>query len=481
MNELTPAQILATRQHEVFNNRESQINRNLLALDGGSPYIDVRLKKYQGEPDIFFQGSDGKQGRKGLAFLQNHFGKAVREVVQFIYENLPDRDGVDDDFQKDVSQTHDRQSLNEFLSEATKVKLAGGWCWGKADRPTALTDAEGMPRRQSVLEKEQRGDRVFWTLYDPRKVVDWKFNDRGSLEWLMTEDFELMDMGPTTERAFIRRRILWTPLEAITYHIVKNDKKEDEAQEVDRVTHDFGFVPFQLYGTITAKPNRFDDAEMIQSAILNLDSADLQSTLNSCHAQMVFPAAMVEDISEKVSGKAQVDLLVGENNPIVESSDEKGISRYITPSYGDLSRNPEKVKMLTRALYEALSLAIRKDTKEAESAEAKDIDFRNVSAFLASQSAEAEDFEQRMVDMSVQIDSTFAEYSPIYNRNFSSMQIMDRVATWLQLAQIDMPASYDVQHKKVGVQLLEDVSGGEIPVDVKATMIEDIEAQTPAV
>ena len=141
-------------------------------------------------------------------------------------------------------------------------------------------------------------------------------------------------------------------------------------------------------------------------------------------------------------------------------------------------RNPAKVATLIRSLYEVLSMSIRKDTKDAESAESKNIDFKDVASFLACEAQLAQDFENRMVGLSERVDSNFKSYVASYNTDFMVMDIAKRLEAWMQLAQSVMPARYLMEHQKLGLELHEEIAGKDFDTETKLQLLEAINSET---
>ena len=107
----TLEELIPERQHRTLSRRGGQIAINLLALNGGKPYIDARLSRFPAESSLAWQGSQAetykskfppltggisygnKTGRRDRAYNVNHLARIIGKINQYVFATAPDRDG----------------------------------------------------------------------------------------------------------------------------------------------------------------------------------------------------------------------------------------------------------------------------------------------------------------------------------------------------------------------------------------------------
>ncbi len=99
-------------------------------------------------------------------------------------------------------------------------------------------------------------------------------------------------------------------------------------------------VPFVLVGRPSIRAWWFDDVENIQAQSLNLASSHNETLTDSVYPQIVLPLSLLSSLEsqlreEGVNGERVValvrELTIGRRTPIIESGEDKGVSRYIAP------------------------------------------------------------------------------------------------------------------------------------------------------
>lgn len=90
--------IIIKRQHEILDSRKVQIERNMKAVEGGRPYIDLRLWRAPNETDTSWTGEPerGIVGRKERTALVNDAGRVANKINQYIFKDVAARKGADE-------------------------------------------------------------------------------------------------------------------------------------------------------------------------------------------------------------------------------------------------------------------------------------------------------------------------------------------------------------------------------------------------
>ncbi len=413
--------IRARRKHAILTSRLIQLERNLKAMAGGGPYIEDRLSRFPSESDRSWDGSsDGAiKPRKDRAFLINYAGRICSKIIQHVFSQGISRDGIGEEFSMDATKT--KHTIDALMKDAGRYFIAGQWCWLQIDRGSpGLDPATGKPRIRSMAEREQAGDRIFWSLWRPNEVVDWRFDNNGNLKWLITQetlyDNDNIDLEATT-------RVVRSIYEGSAgERLIMKPGTANDVETVEPISHSAGQPPFVLIGTPSTDPHWYDDIERIQASMLNLESAHHEALIQAHFPQIVIPSSLIKEIMA-LSGRTfeeSLEMVRGIDYPIFEPTDANGLTRFIMPPHSEMKSIPEELDRRRRELFEIVGQAMRSsgESKQVESAQAKAWDHKDVEASLADHAEVLEDAERKAIQISKRMDTAFSEYTPQYPRSF---------------------------------------------------------------
>jgi hypothetical protein len=406
------ANILATRRHTVLQARADQLATNLLAYYGGAPYIHARLSRFPSESDVDFFGSTETLppsiGRKERAFLINFAKRIAHKINQYVFATPVIRAGADEKFLLDATTTG--MSLNQFMAEVSSMLTVQRWCWIGVDRPQS-------PGPRSIAQRERSGDRVYWKLYTASEVVDWSVDARGGLAWLLTEDTEQSNADPRAEAVETKIRYLWQP-GSVTRMVLKDGS--DEFQETLETRIGGSRVPFVLAGLVSAKPWWFDDLERVQRAVLDLLSSRDTQIFKAVFALLVVSKSFSETLHLEGIKDAQARRKIGLGNPLIESAEESGLTRYLNVPAEVFAVIREAVQDLQVQLMDIVGLGMSvPESRQVQSAEAKQWDHLDPEAVLRERAALLEEVETKAADLSAEIGGpVWTPYTPIYAKAF---------------------------------------------------------------
>ena len=460
--------IIATRQHKILKVRAAQLSNNLLALDGGRPYIDARLHRAPSESNRSWAGSvsDGIVGRRDRAYIVNDAGRIAQKINDHLFAKNAQRDGVDKAWVADVSTTG--LSVRQFWQRVSALLTAGQWVWIQPDRGRPATDpATGQTLERSVADKDAEGDRVYWNIWNATEVVDWCFDSTGQLLWLITEQVVCDNSNPLVEAKDTRVRTLWQPGKWTRYTL---DGKEVKATESGTISANI--VPFVCIGIPSATPWWYDAIELIQCALLNLESLNFENLVQTVFPQLVVPASLAENIESKLTEMSQNqtisagtvkelvrEVIRGLEYPFAESAEEANITRYLMPDGANMKVIPDNQDRLRRYLFDSAGLGIfKQESKQVQSAEAKEWDHLDVEATLSNRSLLLQEGEGRIVEVSQQLDTSFSTYEPVWPHEFSVPTTGEDIEALTQLANFtDLPAELEREILRVVVHLLNEI------------------------
>jgi hypothetical protein len=435
--------------------RGEQLHINMLALAGGRPYIDARLSRFPGESTIDWSGEQGfriqnkdhfddnkrthmlnVQGRKHRAFLVNHCNRIAQKYNQYVFSTPPKRDGIDDDFALDVTRTG--MSVNDYWKLVSSYITATKWCWVGVDRKAPLKDSQGNVMQQSQAEKEARDDRVYWSIYTAEEIVDWNYDSNGELLWALGKFTEYDNHDPMKEPTETKVRVLWERGSVKKYVIDENGV----AQLKETFTTSTDKINLFCVGMASDVPHWFDNCESIQRQVMNLHSVYGEALGKDVYPQRVLPMEAVYKMIEERGGigfDEAADLVLGGAYAILETPEERGIARYITPNGQDLAIARSEINEMKKELYEVVGLVLQKDTKAAESAESKAWSNLDPESVLSERAWALQEAETTLVQMSKAIDSSFHDYEPVYSKDFDISDILSDFQSFQIASTLGMP------------------------------------------
>jgi hypothetical protein len=427
---------------------------NIKAWKGGRPYIDARLERAPNESDASWSGSaitalglSGNQferGRKRRAHMVNDAGRIVAKINQYLFSTPAQRDDMSAEWAQDVSTSGD--TITEFWMTASEYFTTGQWVWLGVDRAAPQRDPEtGAMRPRTMAEREQIGDRVYWSVWPATDVVDWRFDHSGRLLWLLAQD-EVYDNGnPFEESTTQKTRTLWRAGVSGQGATWTRFSVSDKVEQVATGSISTSAIPFVLLGWPSPDPWWFDDVEMIQAALLNLNSLHHENLVKTVFPQLVIPQTTLLNLQAKLverigaeSGQRVTELvrevIRGLEHPFVEAAEESGITRYLMPSAQDLKAIPDQQDRLRRQLFDMAGLSLfNRETRQVQSAESKQFDQLDTAAALRNRSMLFQEAEAKLVALSREIDSQFTVYGPKWPTDFDVPNTSEDVASLTQL------------------------------------------------
>lgn len=432
--------IRVTRSHRIFSSRFPVLTRNIQCWKGGAPYIEAALLRGISEDDTSWQGDSkrGIVGRKNRAYLIDYAARIVSKINQYVFSQDIPREGADPEFLANVTKTG--MDINRFMAEVSGALTVGQWAWVQVDRGALSIDPQtNQPEQRSLVQRQAAGDSIFWSLWRSNEVVDWCFAPDGSLLWLLTEHASYDNTNPLVPATEGKVRTLWGRGEGVRLYL--NEKSEVIKEE--KFTLSAPVVPFALAGIPSVEPWWFDDVERLQAALLNLESANFENLIGACYPQLVIPSGMIEDIMT-MSGLQQtpqglqqaIEIVRGLNYPISEPKDNNGQTRYLAPPSADLEAIPRDITRLTKELFDVAGMALKNQGAQVESAEAKAWNHLDVAAVIALRANELQVLETKCVDLSGQLDTTFAKYEPQYPTKFDISDFAQDVEAIMQLRDV---------------------------------------------
>lgn len=458
------------RIHPTLLARYDQLRVNLLALEGGRPYIDARLSRFAGENKISWEGGTRKDGTTVTGRLEQahcvpYPGRISEKINQYVFSEPAQRLGADPAFLSSVNR--EGTSVHFFLRDLNSLLTACRWAWVGVDMPKV--DGE-----ISVLTKERNQIRPYWVLYSPLEVVDWCFDELGGVKWVLTETTEYKNDDPTKEPTTRRVRNLWEKGRKTEYWFDEASKSlKTRIVELSLKSR----VALFPVGTISPRPHLFDSIESINRTILDLESVSRQNYFDRCFPQMYLPASVLNAMAEVLKGHSaeeMMEMVIGLNFPILlEEGDQ--VPGYIQPASGDLAAPDQKIKQLKSDMFECVGMMLRTESRSAQSGEAKSWDHLDVEQVLKDRANILAAAEMKAIELSALWDTSFKSYAPEYPQSFNVRDYAADMASIISLMQVALPGEMAKEVYGKLLELLSKIGVKEIPVERLAELKQSIE------
>ena len=428
--------VVMTRQNPDYAKRADQMLINILAIRGGRDYVEKRLSRYAGESKIDWDGgcrADGSKatGRKEQSHVFPYPRRIADKIDQYVFGTPPTREGINEDLNLDASA--DGRSMNDLMIEANDYITAAGWCWIGVDAP--------VPDHQiSKAEKKAKKIRPYINVYSPVAVPDWKYNEIGELEWLITEGMDYKATTPDAKPTLCKVRRVWTPGNVRTIESQQDEEGKWEIVSDNELPTDHSGVPFVLVGQTFAHGYSFDDIESINRSIMDIESVNRANFFKSSYPQPVMPESVLQNTADAYSTSTAeaAEMVFGMNYPILISP-EDAQPFYMMPDSGALKAPREELECLKRNMFDAVGLMLQNESKQVASAESKAWDFQDVAQVMKARAKVLENAEIRVAKIVNEFDSSMPEWVPGYNRTFDIGDFNQEIQALIMTLNAPMP------------------------------------------
>ena len=466
---------LFTRQNVFYTAHVAQWNRNHAAYSGGKSYIDLALIQHVSEIKEEFEE------RLKRAYYYNWPRKIARIITQYVLANRPTRDKAIPDYVEDFTRTGLR--VDEVMRQFSTCINLYGCAWMCVDMPIIT----GYVSKADEIRMKLR---PYATVISPLDVPDWCYGDDGELLWVITKEHSIDNSDPFKDPVEVDTRKLWTRDKIVIV------KKRSDGYEVPPYVakNEIGVVPFirsiETDGYAMNAQHWFDDVVRISDAIMNNESEAQMNIVKQMFGLLVVSesfasnAAAVKPTEEdgagdgSESGATSIASVIGRSAAIIESNEDRGISRYIAPGGAENATIRAENVYLIRMMFDCIGLSATKETKMVESAEAKMWDFQHVEQYMRNRADMLEQCEYRAWELMHMWDDTIPIPTISYNRNFAVLELKDAVATLTELSAFNPDnVEYQQEVSKTAVLLLNRVK--QLAQDKQDSIVNGIENSTP--
>ncbi len=464
------------RINPILESRAVQIGVDLLGWHGGQPYIDARLSRFAGESKVCWEGGsrhDGTRvtGRKNQAHCTPHLNRVVNKLNQYVFSVPPIRDDLPPDLAANI--TRSGTSVNDLMMNVSSFLTVADWAWIGVDMPLIES-----PETVSVQFKNDQALRPYWRCYSPLDVVDWAFDLRGKLLWVVTCGSEVDAIDPMSAHKKKLVRTLWTRTGAVKFFFKEEKEKLVITKQVP-LTYSINRVPFVLVGVPSKQPTIFDNIEKIQRTIMDLESVLRTNYFDTCFGWPYIPESAVKAASEalEISEANTMSLLVGHKYPILMAKGDV-TPGYITPDTNAFKAMRDEINSLKQELFDAVGFMFSKDKAAAETAASKAWNALDVQAVLRLRAQQLQDAETEAAIISNAFDSTFPAYTPIYNKGFDVGDLASDIASLVLASNTGMPVELSRVVLRKLLNQIDKIGSDVLTDEQRAEVMEAIEQHT---
>jgi hypothetical protein len=456
---------LFRREHPVYSQNKTLWKRSSQAYSGGAAYIEQALIKHVSEIDLEFLE------RRKRAYYFNYPRKIARLITHYVLSNDPQRHGADSQLIEDFSRNGLR--TNEVMRQFSTLLNVYGSAWMLVEMPRFEGDID--PER-----KQRERLRPYAVAVPPLAVVDWAYGSDGRLQWALIEENSCDSQNPFDVPVRRRCRRLWTRDE---WTLFEKDGSTGGTVMRERGSHNLGMVPLvhavEADGFGMDANHWFEDIVRISDAILNNESEAQMNIVKQMFGLLIIsenfvrsarmprtPAEGDDENSPKFSH------ILARSAAIWEGTEEKGISRYISPSGTETSHIREENINLKKEMFDIVGMAIQRESPSAQTAESKAWDHQNVKQFLVSRVDILEQAEIKCWELMSLWDPGIKVPEVVYNREFAVVNLKESIDTLLGLNSIFSGSEYRREISRAAVSILEKIK--KISPEARKVILEEI-------
>jgi len=154
------------------------------------------------------------------------------------------------------------------------------------------------------------------------------------------------------------------------------------------------------------------------------------------------------------SGESKFSHVLARSAAVWESSEESGITRYISPNGVPANAIRNENSQLKNELFDVVGLTITRETREIQSAESKAWDHQQLCQFLLNRVDMLEQTELAAWQLMNKYDPAVTIPHLAYNRDFAIVDLRETVAGLLELRNIEAGNEYQKEIARTAAGLL---------------------------
>lgn len=338
-----------------------------------------------------FESLENFTRRQELAYYYNYCQPIVDIFVSLLYKQTPERDFgslkgdlLFESFLKDSDL--EGNSFQEFVREAERYAGVYGRVSVIVDRPSISTD--------TVLEARDNDIRPYLTLITPEHIIDWEYVRLGNGRTVL-DMVKVVEEWNGDNPSIIR---IWTRDGWELFSIDEDMPEGVNVKSIDSGTYDFGRVPMvNLYNknstTRMLGLSDLEDIADINKNIYSLCSDSLEIIENTAYPMLAMAYETGGEETKETGPKniMQFDGEVANSKPF-----------WLEAPHTSLAEIREWISQNRSTIYRIANLSGIKnsgDSKQPWSGTALEIENQQRDAVLSEKAANAEQFENKILDL----------------------------------------------------------------------------------
>lgn len=440
---------LYRRRHHSYTASELSWRRAAAAYSGGQAYLEQALIRHVSESAPEFIE------RKARAYYLNYPRKIARAITQYVLAQEPRREHADPKLIEDFSRSGLR--VNEVMRQFSTYLNIFGSAWMLVDMPAFAGDLDAGVQ---VAERI----RPYAVALNPLEVPDWAFGSDGRLLWAVISQTVFDNRDPFSEPLVLPRRTLWTREK---WQIIAPEVS-GQCRVVAEGSHGLGQVPLIRYeesdGSGINANHWFEDVIKISDAILNNESEAQMNAVKQMFGLIVIGERFANQarnykLPATGAGDETFSHILARSSALIETPEEKGISRYISPSGIETKALRDENIALKKELFDIVGLAVQKESRTEQSAESKAWDYLHVGQYLATRADILEQVENQAWQLFHLWDNAIPVPQIGYNREFTNLELKNTIDAILGLATVNAGEEYQREIARAAAGLLKRVAG----------------------
>ena len=460
--------IIFKRKHNDVCDNETVWEESLRAYKGGNAHIKEALVKHVSELDAEFEE------RIKRAHYFNYPRAIAQRITSFALAVEPKRFNAEQEIISDFNRSGLR--ANDVMRQVSTFLSVFGRLWVYV----------AMPHFEGTVTLDRVNKERLWPyakVLSPLDVKDYAYAADGRLAWAIIEEKHVYDNDPFTDNVKATRRRLWTRAMWQLYERgINGDTLIEEGMNAT------GVIPLvevsEPDGFALNANHWFEDVVRISNSIMNNESESQMNVVKQLFGLLVVSdsfsrGAKKAELKETDKNKDSFAMIVSRSFAAIESPEERGITRYVSPQGAETEAIRKENDALKIELYEVVGLAMQSRSREAQSRDYKSWDFQNVAQFLANRADILENAERKIWEEMNRLDPTVSIPEITYNRKFAVRDLEKSIQGLLQLSTLpDAGIEFKRQTLRAGKELLNDIS--EIDEQTDNAINKEIDTTEPA-
>lgn len=434
---------LIARRHPLFADHKAHWSFLQQTYDGGRDWFKDHIFRYIKEGEQEFAE------RLLRAYRFNH----TREVVDLINKYLFKQNIVrnEEDASDPVKEfwkksTRNGMGISDFSRQISKQTSIFGRVAIVVDRTTTTGQI------LSKSDEKKAGIKTYAYVVPPEQILDYSYDDLGSLNWILLQEQVRDDIDPMTSSGCSGLRYrLWTKQSWLLIEEVKNGRTKSWV--ITQVgDHNLGVVPVILADHIVSdnlyvSPAMIDDIAYLDRAVANYLSNLDAIIQDQTFSQLAMPSQGVvpgEDAYEKLKEMGTKRMF------LYDGGEARNVPFYLSPDPKQAQMIVTTIKTIINEIYHTVGLAGERTKQDNalgidnSSGVAKAYDFERVNALLAAKADSLELVENKIVRLvelwnGEEIDEDDSLVS--YPNNFDTRGLYDEFDLAARLMLVDAPDS----------------------------------------